>query len=94
MKIILLSIVLMIIISGCNTNSDPGVVDVGDRIDYSCNVDSDCEVKDVGNHCGYYPQCVNKNFQPNPPELDSVVCGYGSINTCNCIENRCEGFNI
>lgn len=60
-------------------------------IDYSCTVDSDCEIKNVGNLCGGYPECVNKNFVPNPPELDSMICGFPSIDGCKCIAGKCEG---
>lgn len=61
-------------------------------IDLSCVQGSDCQIKDIGNQCGYYPMCVNKNFIPNPPELDSMICGFPSINGCQCIENKCQGF--
>ena len=59
-------------------------------VDYSCNVDSDCEVKNLGNQCGYYPRCVNKNYQPHPPELSSMVCGFPTISGCRCVENKCQ----
>lgn len=61
------------------------------EIDYSCNVDSDCEIKNVGNHCGYFPLCVNKNFRPHRPELESYICSWPSIDGCKCVENRCRG---
>ncbi len=60
-------------------------------IDYSCTIASDCEIKNVGNGCGYYPECVNKNFIPTPPELGSNVCGFPSINFCACVHNKCVG---
>ncbi len=61
------------------------------HIDYSCNAYSDCEIKNVGNYCGYYPLCVNINYQPHPPELKSNICGFPSIDGCECVENKCRG---
>lgn len=61
------------------------------KIDLKCQNGSDCQIKNVGNQCGYYPMCVNKNFQPNPPELNSMICGFPSIDNCRCIENKCQG---
>jgi len=61
-------------------------------IDFSCQKDSDCQIKDVGNQCGYYPMCVNKDFIPQSPELDSMICGFPSINQCRCLKNKCQGF--
>ena len=60
------------------------------KTDYSCNVDSDCEIKNIGNRCGYYPACVNKNYQPHPPELDSPTCMIPSVTGCKCVENTCH----
>ena len=60
--------------------------------DLSCETDSDCEIKDVGNFCGYYPMCVNKGYEPNPPEIKSAVCGFKEIRGCKCVENECVGF--
>ncbi len=81
-KILLLALlVFSIVFSGC----------VKREINYSCNADSDCEIKNVGNACGGYPLCVNKSFIPNPPELDSMVCGFPSIDGCKCVEKKCVG---
>ena len=64
-------------------------------MDYSCLADDDCEIKNVGNCCGYYPECVNTGFQPNPDWCDGLglasVCGFPSINACICEEGRCQG---
>lgn len=65
---------------------------VSNGIDISCNQALDCQIKNVGNQCGYYPMCVNKVFLPNPPELNSMICGFPSIKECRCIKNKCEGF--
>ena len=67
--------------------------------DYSCNLDSDCEIKDVHNCCGYYPECVNKNFETNPEYVrkscdlqtgGGSACGYLTISSCQCIQNKCK----
>jgi hypothetical protein len=63
-------------------------------IDYSCNSDEDCVIKNIGNQCGYYPACVNRNFIPDPPELDSVICGFPDIDRCECIENMCVNVQL
>ena len=89
MKLLISILILAIVlIAGCTQQKQPTRV-----IDYSCNIDSDCEIKNVGNLCGYYPQCVNKDFIPNPPELDSVVCGFPAIDGCKCIASKCRGTN-
>ncbi len=70
------------------------------NIDYSCNTDFDCAIKDVHNCCGYYPKCVNKDAKVDPNyvrkacavEGISSVCGYPSIDSCRCVQNKCEGF--
>src|SRR5690554_4880370 len=68
------------------------------NLDSSCRVDSDCEVKNVGNCCGYFPACVNKDAQPDPEAVQArcaetgmaSVCGFREIQSCSCVENRCE----
>lgn len=68
-------------------------------IDYACKASSDCEIKNIANCCGQYPQCVNRNAKTDP-ELVAIlcakegaasVCGFPSISSCECINNRCEG---
>jgi hypothetical protein len=67
-----------------------------------CNTDSDCEIKDVHNCCGYYPQCVNKDFIPDIEAVIkeckkleesgiSSICGFPEIAYCVCVDNSCEG---
>ncbi len=86
-KIAIFLVIISVFIIGCGTEDKAG-------IDFSCNSDSDCVIKDVGNMCGGYPLCVNQDFKPNPPELDSNVCGWPSINYCECKENECvSGFD-
>ena len=67
--------------------------------DYSCGSDVDCVVKNVGNCCGYYPQCVNKAFTPDPDAVKAwcrdndmlSVCGWMDIDYCVCTAGRCSG---
>ncbi len=67
-------------------------------INYSCNIDSDCTIKDVHNCCGYYPSCTNKDALVNATLVSNLcqeeglsgVCGFPSINSCKCINNKCE----
>lgn len=72
------------------TRSDPVTAE-------ACTVDADCAVKNVGNCCGYYPQCVNVDYRPNPAAVQaacaregrSSICGYPEIHGCRCIEGQC-----
>ena len=67
------------------------------QIDRSCKTNADCEVKNVGNCCGYYPQCVNVNSPTDPEQVKadcaregrSSVCGFPSIDQCQCVEGQC-----
>lgn len=67
----------------------------------ACAVDADCAVKNVGNCCGYYPQCVNVDHQPNPAAVQadcaregrSSICGYPEIQGCRCVEGQCAPGN-
>lgn len=77
----LIALLAVLLITGCG-------------IDYSCKTDNDCAIMNVGNKCGYYPQCVNQNFEPNPPELKSSVCGFPEIDYCECIKGRCTGKTV
>lgn len=69
------------------------------KINYSCEVDSDCMIVDRHNCCGYYPVCANKNSKPNPDFVrftcglsgGASVCGFPSIDGCECVENKCKG---
>jgi hypothetical protein len=68
-------------------------------VNYSCKVDSDCTIKNIGNCCGYYPKCVNKDFEPNPETVQETckeqglvsVCGFPEISSCECINSVCVG---
>ena len=66
-------------------------------IDYSCSVDDDCSVKNVGNCCGYYPKCVNVNFEPDPSKACpgtgmAGICGWSEISRCTCDSaGKCQG---
>ncbi len=74
-------------------NSKPG------EVDFSCKTSSDCKIKDVGNCCGSYPACVNKDSRTFPAEVKaqcikegmSGICGFPSISSCTCTNNKCEG---
>jgi hypothetical protein len=69
------------------------------QVDFSCTQDSDCAIKDVGSCCGQYPACVNKNSQTFPEQVQAEckkndmmsTCGFPSISSCKCTNNRCEG---
>jgi len=69
------------------------------EVDFSCKTDSDCKIKDVGSCCGYRPACVNKDSQTYPAEVKaqcakegkSSICGFPSISSCTCTNNKCEG---
>ncbi len=68
-------------------------------IDYSCQTDSDCAIKDVHTCCGYDPACTNKNavvdatFVSDACEKEGAVgiCGFPSIDSCKCENNKCKG---
>ena len=69
-------------------------------INYSCNVDSDCEIKDVHNCCGAYPVCTNSNAKTDPDFVRKAcdkedvanVCGFDSVDSCKCVNNKCQGY--
>ncbi|WP_024891287.1 hypothetical protein [Luteimonas huabeiensis] len=64
----------------------------------ACAVDSDCVVKDVGNCCGAYPACVHRDSPADPQAVMAEcqrsgmasVCGFREIQSCACVQNRCE----
>lgn len=68
-------------------------------IDYSCNTDSECTVKDIHNCCGEYPECVNVDAEVNSEKVTELceksdtaaVCGFPTINGCECKDNKCSG---
>lgn len=69
-------------------------------INYSCNIDSDCEIKDVHNCCGAYPVCTNSNAKTDPGFVEkacekegiSSICGFDSIDSCKCVNKKCQGY--
>jgi len=69
------------------------------EVDFSCKSDSDCKIKDVGSCCGYRPACVNKDSDTFPEAVKaecgksgmSGICGFPSISSCTCTNNKCEG---
>ncbi len=69
------------------------------EVDFSCKTSSDCKIKDVGSCCGYRPACVNKDSRTFPAEVKaqcgnegmSGICGFPSISSCTCSNNKCEG---
>lgn len=75
------------------SSGKPGVVD------FSCNTASDCKIKDVGSCCGYRPACVNKDSETFPEQVKaecakkgmSGICGFPTISSCTCTNNKCEG---
>jgi hypothetical protein len=74
-------------------NSKPGIVD------FSCNTASDCAIKDIGSCCGHYPACVNKDSPTFPEQVKAEceksgmmsTCGFPSISSCTCTDNKCRG---
>lgn len=64
---------------------------------YACKEDSDCVIKDVHNCCGYYPRCVNKDYEPDIEAVKkecaekgmASVCGWSDITGCKCVDNKC-----
>lgn len=79
-----------------NSDSKKSVLGV---VDFSCKTSSDCKIKDVGSCCGYRPACVNKDSQTYPAQVKAQcskdgmagICGFPSISTCTCTNNKCEG---
>ena len=69
------------------------------EVNVSCKTDSDCKIKDVGSCCGYRPACVNKNSETFPAQVKAQcdkegkmgICGFPSISSCTCTNNKCEG---
>jgi hypothetical protein len=68
-------------------------------IDFSCKTDYDCKIKDLGSCCGYRPACVNKESKTYPEAVKAEcskkgmasICGFPSISSCTCTNNKCEG---
>jgi len=59
---------------------------------FGCKVNLDCVITNVGNCCGYYPRCANVNATFSPPVCtggQAGVCGFPSIDSCECRQNRC-----
>ncbi len=84
----LILITILILLTACQPAIKP----------YYCEKDADCEIKDVHNCCGYYPRCVNVDFEP---DIEAVkleceeqgsfgICGYPEITHCECIDNQCK----
>ena len=94
----LLSLISFLFVA-CNsaTVTPSTLTDYYQSIDFSCTTDADCIIKDVHNCCGYFPQCVNKNYQTNPTLVDTLckneevfsTCGYQEVTSCGCVEGRC-----
>lgn len=69
------------------------------EVDFSCKNNSDCKIKDVGSCCGYRPACVNKDSKTFPAKVKAQcakdgmagICGFPSISSCTCTNNKCEG---
>ena len=97
MKKRILATLVLLILTSCS-NQPKSVEEYQASIDYSCSTDSDCIKKNVGNCCGFFPKCVNKNFEPNKGLLKELckeenafsICGYPEITSCKCTNNKCE----
>ncbi|MEO1480885.1 MAG: hypothetical protein AAFU77_02185 [Myxococcota bacterium] len=65
--------------------------------DVNCQTHADCAVKNVGNCCGYFPRCVNAEFEPDPAAVKRhceekgmvSTCGFVEIASCRCTAGRC-----
>ena len=87
-------ICILIWLSGC-TATQEAEIDAYDM--YHCKNDSECVVKDVHSCCGYYPRCVNINYEPDIKSVISEcmkkgvvsVCGFPEVTNCECRENKC-----
>ena len=99
MKYIIL-ITILILLAGCKLviQETPKETVKEPTGAYYCEKDADCAIKDVHNCCGYYPRCVNIAHEPDieavikecQEEQIASVCGFPDIESCKCIENRCE----
>ncbi|OCL12222.1 hypothetical protein AOQ84DRAFT_160972 [Glonium stellatum] len=63
---------------------------------YACGIGSDCAIVDHGDCCGYYPVCAHANAvftsREKCPSPDRVgICGYPSIDFCDCRGGICVG---
>lgn len=94
--IIFMGAVFLIFLIGCKEIPDSKGTQLADP--YICEQDSDCAVKDVHNCCGYYPRCININHEPDIKAVQEAcqkkglvsVCGFPEIDSCKCVENKCE----
>jgi hypothetical protein len=85
--------------SSAKANSSKALAAEVGVVDYSCKQDSDCAIKDVGSCCGASPACVNKDSKTFPEQVQakckadgmSSICGFPSISSCSCKNNKCEG---
>ena len=90
--------IIILFINGCPNQTYSNYDEYAENIDYSCEIDEDCEIKDVRNCCGYYPKCVNTNFEPDPDFVNNIcekeelveICGFPEINQCICVNKKCE----
>ncbi len=94
---VILALVLLSL-TACTNNQYKSYKEYQNNINYSCTQDQDCVNKDIRNCCGYFPKCVNKNFEPNHELVSSLcqsektfsVCGFEEISSCVCSNNKCE----
>jgi len=90
MKKILIILILILTVSCTQQISEENKL--------SCNSDQDCQIKNVGNCCGYFPECVNKGYEPNLTKVQqecfeegiASVCGFPEISGCECVNNTCK----
>ena len=70
-----------------------------ESVDKTCTTNEDCAIKDIRSCCQEYPTCTNINFNPKPKLVQDLcevsntmpVCGYPTINNCECIDGICQG---
>ena len=66
---------------------------------FGCTEHSECTVKNVGNCCGYYPECVNINYEPDPEAVQAaciangitgIICEPTVLKSCECTMSKCK----
>lgn len=79
--------------AGATTPGTSPTADAGSGASpYACKQNLDCVITNVGNCCGYYPRCANVSATFAPPvctEGQAGVCGFPSIDSCECRQNVC-----
>jgi hypothetical protein len=92
-----IAVMAVLLLSSCTVQ--PATLDeYHTQIDYSCTADAECVVKDVHNCCGYFPKCVNADATVDADLVQQLcadeelfgICGFEEIESCACVDQRCE----